>query len=91
MPKRNPNLHGNIPDDSKAALLLVDVVNDLEFEDGEKLLAGANAIADNLVRLRRRALALRREAEGHRRRNHRYCTPATGRTLSKLHRREVAK
>src|SRR6185437_3248346 len=55
MPKRNPNLHGNIPDESKAALLLVDVVNDLEFEDGEKLLAGANAIADNLVCLKRRA------------------------------------
>ncbi len=28
-------LHGNAPDRSPAALLLVDVLNDMEFEGGE--------------------------------------------------------
>lgn len=32
------DLHGNAPDKSKVALLLIDVINDFEFEDGAKLL-----------------------------------------------------
>jgi hypothetical protein len=32
MSKKNPDLHGNSPDNSTAALLLVDVINDLEFD-----------------------------------------------------------
>jgi|SRR6185295_5138284 len=38
MPIRSENLHGNVPDNSGAALLLIDVINDFEFEGGEKLL-----------------------------------------------------
>ena len=38
MPVKSNDLHGNVPDQSGAALLLIDVVNDFEFEGGEKLL-----------------------------------------------------
>ena len=31
----NTNLHGNAPDKSEVALLLIDVINDLEFPDGD--------------------------------------------------------
>lgn len=40
---------------SPIALLLVDVVNHFEFEDGSKILPHALAIAPNLARLRKRA------------------------------------
>ena len=39
--KQNSDLHGNAPDTSPVALLLIDVINDLEFEGGEKLLPHA--------------------------------------------------
>ena len=45
------------PDRSSAALLLVDVINDLEFEGGEKLLAHALPMAAALAALKRRAKA----------------------------------
>jgi nicotinamidase-related amidase len=45
------------PDRAKAALLLVDVINDLEFEGGEKLLAHALPMAAALAALKRRAKA----------------------------------
>jgi nicotinamidase-related amidase len=35
-PARNHDLHGNVPDESDVALLLIDVINDLEFEGGER-------------------------------------------------------
>ncbi|MFY9620314.1 MAG: isochorismatase family cysteine hydrolase [Pyrinomonadaceae bacterium] len=38
---QNSDLHGNAPDNSPVALLLIDVINDLEFEGGEKLLRHA--------------------------------------------------
>lgn len=34
---KEENLHGNAPDSCKTALLLVDVINDLNFPNGEKL------------------------------------------------------
>jgi nicotinamidase-related amidase len=52
---RSPDLHGNVPDDACAALLLIDVINDLEFEGGERLLKPA-------VRVARRIAALARQA-----------------------------
>jgi nicotinamidase-related amidase len=45
------------PDRSNTALLLVDVINDLEFEGGEKLLAHALPMAIALAALKRRAKA----------------------------------
>jgi nicotinamidase-related amidase len=49
------NLHGNAPDSCPVALLLVDMINDLEFEDGEKLLAPALEAARRTAALKRRA------------------------------------
>ena len=57
MPDQNQNLHGNVPDKSDAALLLIDVLNDLEFEGGERLLESAMPMARALSRLARRARA----------------------------------
>jgi nicotinamidase-related amidase len=42
---------------SSVALLLVDVINDLDFEGGEQLAAQAPALGANLVALKRRARA----------------------------------
>jgi nicotinamidase-related amidase len=57
MPSRNPDLHGNAPDQSPAALVLIDVINDLEFPGGEDLLAPALAAAERIAALRERARA----------------------------------
>src|SRR5437660_1228789 len=49
MPPRNDDLHGNAPDDSRVALVLVDVINDLEFEGADRLLPQALPMADRLA------------------------------------------
>ena len=36
-PTKNEDLHGNAPDSAPVALVLVDMINDLEFEGGEAL------------------------------------------------------
>jgi nicotinamidase-related amidase len=59
MPPKNHDLHGNAPDKAGIALLLIDVINDLEFSDGEQLLARALPMARNLAELKRRAKAAR--------------------------------
>lgn len=51
----NHDLHGNAPDHSTAALLIIDMINDLEFPDGEALLKPALAAAENIVRLAQKA------------------------------------
>lgn len=55
MPSKNEDLHGSVPDKSNVALLLIDVINDLEFESGEKLLRHALPMAERLAALKRRA------------------------------------
>ena len=57
MPAKNEDLHGNVPDKAEVALLLIDVINDLEFEDGEKLLKFALPMAEKIAELKRRALS----------------------------------
>jgi nicotinamidase-related amidase len=47
--KRNSDLHGNAPDNSPVVLLLIDVINDLEFEGGEKLLRHALPAAKRIA------------------------------------------
>lgn len=54
MPK-SKSLHGSTPDSSKVVLLLVDLINDLEFDGGEKLLPCAREMAKPLATLIRRA------------------------------------
>jgi nicotinamidase-related amidase len=57
MPARNPDLHGNAPDKAPVALLLVDVINDLEFPGGDTLLVHAEPMAARLAALKRRMKA----------------------------------
>jgi nicotinamidase-related amidase len=56
-PGANRDLHGNVPEHAAVALLLVDVVNDLEFEGGDRLLAHALPMADRLAALKSRCRA----------------------------------
>jgi nicotinamidase-related amidase len=55
MPSKNENLHGSAPDKSPAALLLIDVINDLEFPEGDQLLRYALPMARNIAALKKRA------------------------------------
>ena len=55
MPAKNDDLHGNAPDEAPVALLLIDVINDLEFEGGEALLEQAIPMSRRLAALKRRA------------------------------------
>jgi nicotinamidase-related amidase len=55
MPAKNDDLHGNVPDKSEVALLLIDVINDLEFEGSQPLTQLAMTIAKNIAALTRRA------------------------------------
>ncbi len=55
MVKKSPDLHGNAPDNARLALLLIDVINDLEFKGGDKLLRQALPAARKIATLKRRA------------------------------------
>ena len=54
MPAKNEDLHGNAPDKATTVLLLIDVINDLEFDGGDALLAQALPMANRLAALKRR-------------------------------------
>src|SRR5918998_222892 len=54
-PAKNEDLHGNVPDKAEVALLLIDVINDLEFDSGPALLEHALPMAERLRALKRRA------------------------------------
>ena len=54
----NDDLHGNAPDSSPVALLIIDAINDLEFEGGQRML-------DRAVRMARRIAALKARASTH--------------------------
>ena len=55
MPTKSNDLHGNAPDDAAAALLLIDVINDFEFENGGQLLELAMPVGKNIAKLKQRA------------------------------------
>jgi nicotinamidase-related amidase len=55
MPAKNEDLHGFVPDKSNVALLLIDVINALDFEGGEELLRHALPAAEKIAALKRRA------------------------------------
>src|SRR4051812_10620948 len=57
MPAKNEDLHGNAPDSSAVALLLIDVNNDLDFPEGDMILDAALRMAKALSALKRRAKA----------------------------------
>ena len=51
---KNEDLHGNVPDKAPVVLVLIDVINDLEWEDGEKLQPFAEPMARRLAALKQR-------------------------------------
>ncbi|GAB4024096.1 cysteine hydrolase family protein [Spirosoma koreense] len=57
MEEKNDDLHGNAPDSSPVALLIIDMINDLEFPGGDELAEHARRIAEHIVHLKRRAQA----------------------------------
>jgi nicotinamidase-related amidase len=55
MPAKNLDLHGNVPDNSPVAVVLIDVINDLEFDGGDKLLKHALPTARRIAALKAKA------------------------------------
>ena len=56
-PARNENLHGFVPDHAEVALILIDVINDLDFEGNGALVGMAVPMARRLATLAQRARA----------------------------------
>lgn len=59
MARASHDLHGSAPDKSEAALLLIDVINDFDFPEGDQLLELAQPIGKNIAELKKRAKAAR--------------------------------
>ena len=57
MARVSHDLHGSAPDKSEAALLLIDVINDFDFEEGDELLRLALPVGKNIAALKKRAKA----------------------------------
>ena len=57
MPRGSHDLHGSAPDKSETALLLIDVINDFDFPEGEQLLRLALPVGKNIAALKKRARA----------------------------------
>jgi nicotinamidase-related amidase len=55
---KNADLHGNVPDHSELALLLIDVINDMEFKGSEKLVRHALPAAERIAELKKQARSL---------------------------------
>jgi nicotinamidase-related amidase len=55
MADSNQNLHGNAPDKSTVSLVLIDVINDLDFADADRLLHHALPMAQRIAALKKRA------------------------------------
>jgi nicotinamidase-related amidase len=55
MPTKNADLHGSAPDKSEIALLLIDVINDFDFPEANRLLRSARPMARKLLQLKERA------------------------------------
>lgn len=55
MKSENKNLHGQVPDQSQIALLIIDMISDFEFEDGEELFKTAFPAARKIANLKKKA------------------------------------
>ncbi len=55
MPAKNRDLHGSAPDKCDFALLLIDVINDLDFPEAEQMIGAAEQMARTIALLKRRA------------------------------------
>jgi nicotinamidase-related amidase len=58
MPPKNHDLHGMVPDSAPVALVLVDVINDMEFPGGDRLAEHALPAAERIAELKRKAREL---------------------------------
>lgn len=56
MPRATHDLHGSAPDKSETALLLIDVINDFDFPEGEELLRLALPVGHKIAELKKRAV-----------------------------------
>ncbi len=54
-PAKNRDLHGNVPESSPVALLLIDVINAMDFEGAESLVRQAVEMAPRIAALKKRA------------------------------------
>jgi nicotinamidase-related amidase len=59
MARASHDLHGSAPDKSDAALLLIDVINDFDFPEGDQLLELAQPVGKNIAELKKRVKAAR--------------------------------
>src|SRR6201989_2422657 len=57
MARASHDLHGSAPDKSEAALLLIDVINDFDFPEGDQLLRLSLPVGKNIAELKKRAKA----------------------------------
>jgi nicotinamidase-related amidase len=57
MARATHDLHGSAPDKSEAALLLIDVINDFDFEEGDELLRLALPVGRNIAEFKKRTKA----------------------------------
>jgi nicotinamidase-related amidase len=54
-PVNNQDLHGNVPDDSSVVLLMIDLINDFEFDGADEMFANTLAIAPSIASLKKKA------------------------------------
>lgn len=54
-PTKNQDLHGNVPDESSAVLILIDLINDFDFVGADELFEHAKSIAQPIAALRKKA------------------------------------
>ncbi len=54
-PVKNQDLHGNVPDSSPAVLLLIDLINDFEFVDGDEICNNLLPQVEAIVNLKKKA------------------------------------
>ena len=47
----NQDLHGNVPDDSSLILILIDLINDFEFDGADRMFKNTLAIAQPIAKL----------------------------------------
>jgi nicotinamidase-related amidase len=57
-PPQNDDLHGSVPDRSPVALLLIDVINTLDFPGNEEIVGRVGPMAARIAALKSRAKAL---------------------------------
>ena len=52
------DLHGNVPDQSEACLLIIDMINPFTFDGAKEMLPAASAAAQRIAALKKRLKAM---------------------------------